>query len=125
MTGAPIVVTAQEEKIVDKELISSETSSDSKAALGDGEDGSEPSEEQRKSLRRIGDSMPLATWLVAIVELCERFTYYGCQGLFQNYISKPYKGNRGEGALGLGHRGATGLNTFFQFWCYRKPNLFP
>ncbi|TQB69084.1 hypothetical protein MPDQ_002379 [Monascus purpureus] len=27
----------------------------------------------------------------------------------------------GRGALGMGHQGATGLTTFFQFWCYVTP----
>lgn len=60
----------------------------------------------------------MSAWLVAIVELCERFTYYGMQGLFQNYIELPLDGSQGRGALGMGHQGATGLTTFFQFWCY-------
>ena len=81
-------------------------------------DGVLPTEEERKTLRHIGDPLPKAAFLVAVVELCERFTYYGAQGLFQNYIQRPLDGSQGRGALGMGHQGATGLNTFFQFWCY-------
>ena len=120
MTGAPITVAIDEKNAVLEQTLGN-ASTDSDAASGtleDGADGDVPNEIQRKTLRRMGDSMPAATWLVAVIELCERFTYYGCQGLFQNYIQKPYKGTLGQGALGLGHRGATGLNTFFQFWCY-------
>lgn len=62
----------------------------------------------------------MSAFLIAIVELCERFTYYGCQGLFQNYISNKPNGTDGARGLGLGHQGATGLNTFFQFFCYCK-----
>lgn len=77
-----------------------------------------------------------------MVELCERFTCeskgrafilstawltdrvdYGCQGLFQNYISNSPEGYDGSPGLGLGHAGATGLNTFFQFFCYITPIL--
>jgi POT family proton-dependent oligopeptide transporter len=59
-----------------------------------------------------------------MVELCERFTYYGCQGLFQNYIQRKYDGSDGgPGALGMGQKGATGLSTFFQFFCYITPIL--
>ncbi|KAF1969841.1 di/tri peptide transporter 2 [Bimuria novae-zelandiae CBS 107.79] len=84
-------------------------------------DGEVPTEEEKKTLRRIGDPVPKAAFLVAIVELCERFTYYGASGLFQNYIQRPLDGSEGPGALGMGHQGATGLSTFFQFWCYVTP----
>lgn len=89
----------------------------------DGDDeirGEAPTEEEKRTLRRIGDPLPKSAFLVAIVELCERFTYYGASGLFQNYIQRPYDGSEGRGALGMGHQGATGLSTFFQFWCYGK-----
>lgn len=45
-------------------------------------------------------------------------SYYGCQGLFQNYISNRPNGADGAPGLGLGHQGATGLNLFFQWFCY-------
>lgn len=48
-------------------------------------------------------------------------TDYGCQGLFQNYISNSPDGTDGQRGLGLGHAGATGLNLFFQFFCYFTP----
>ncbi|KAF2118407.1 POT family-domain-containing protein [Lophiotrema nucula] len=85
--------------------------------------GEIPTAEERRSLRRIGEPLPKAAFLVAIVELCERFTYYGASGLFQNYIQRPLDGSEGRGALGMGHNGATGLSTFFQFWCYVTPIL--
>jgi POT family proton-dependent oligopeptide transporter len=47
-----------------------------------------------------------------------RYSYYGCQGLFQNYISNRPNGADGAPGLGLGHQGATGLNLFFQWFCY-------
>lgn len=87
-------------------------------ALADTPDGEEPNAEENKSLRHTAENLPLSAWLVAIVELCERFTYYGMSGLFQNYVQRPLDGSQGRGALGMGHRGATGLVTFFQFWCY-------
>ena len=82
-------------------------------------DGDEPNEFEKGSLRRVGENLPLSAFLIAIVELCERFTYYGCQGLFQNYISNDPDGADGFRGLGFDVRGATGLNTFFQFFCYR------
>jgi proton-dependent oligopeptide transporter, POT family len=60
------------------------------------------------------------------------------QGLFQNYVSNPKDGSEGRAGLGtdvliwrehtlimtgLGHAGATGLGTFFQFFCYITPIL--
>jgi POT family proton-dependent oligopeptide transporter len=41
----------------------------------DGEE--EPTEDEKKTLRRIGDKFPASAYLIAVVELCERFTYYG------------------------------------------------
>ena len=99
------------------------TPSDKGIGLVDGEehDGyseERPTEEEKKTLRHIGEPLPKAAFLVAIVELCERFTYYGASGIFQNYVQRPLDGSLGRGALGMGHQGATGLTTFFQFWCY-------
>jgi proton-dependent oligopeptide transporter, POT family len=57
---------------------------------------------------------------VVVVELCERFTFYGLSPPFQNYIqNKPT--DSPPGYLGLGEQGATGLGDFFQFWCYVCP----
>ncbi|KAJ5209916.1 Major facilitator superfamily domain general substrate transporter [Penicillium cf. griseofulvum] len=84
-------------------------------------DGGEPTLSEKTSLRHVAENLPLAAWLVAVVELCERFTYYGMSGLFQNYIQRPRDGSQGRGALGMDHQGATGLTTFFQFWCYVTP----
>ncbi|CAG8252637.1 unnamed protein product [Penicillium salamii] len=86
-------------------------------------DGEEPTFAEKTSLRHVAENLPLSAWLVAIVELCERFTYYGMSGLFQNYIQRPLDGSQGRGALGMDHQGATGLTTFFQFWCYVTPIL--
>lgn len=42
------------------------------------EDGTEiPVEEDLAQLRRISDSLPFRTYLIAYVELAERFSYYG------------------------------------------------
>ncbi|KAJ4287354.1 peptide transporter ptr2 [Kalmusia sp. IMI 367209] len=100
---------------------SSPASSHAVVEEDDGLGGDIPTEEEKHTLRRIGDKVPKAAFLVAVVELCERFTYYGASGLFQNYIQRPLDGRDGPGALGMGHQGATGLSTFFQFWCYVTP----
>lgn len=87
---------------------------------GDTPDGEEPNDHEKRTLRRIGENLPMSAFLIAIVELTERFTYYGAQGLFQNYINNKPNGADGARGLGLGHQGATGLNIFFQFFCYGK-----
>ncbi|KAJ5325188.1 Peptide transporter [Penicillium brevicompactum] len=84
-------------------------------------DGGEPTLSEKSGLRHVAENLPISAWLVAIVELCERFTYYGMSGLFQNYVQRPLDGSQGRGALGMDHQGATGLTTFFQFWCYVTP----
>ncbi|KAI2085171.1 peptide transporter ptr2 [Ophidiomyces ophidiicola] len=94
-----------------------------KEADGPTADGDEPTEEEKRTLKHVAESLPISAWLVAVVELSERFTYYGMQGLFQNYVQRPLDGTLGRGALGLGHQAATGLTTFFQFWCYVTPIL--
>jgi len=81
-------------------------------------DGEEPNEYEKRTLRRVGENLPASAFLIAIVELTERFTYYGAQGLFQNYINNRPDGSDGARGLGLGHQAATGLNLFFQWFCY-------
>jgi POT family proton-dependent oligopeptide transporter len=48
--------------------------------------GPAPTEEEWKSLREVADSVPKSAFLVILIEFCERFTYYGLSGPFQNYI---------------------------------------
>ncbi|ROW03619.1 hypothetical protein VPNG_07179 [Cytospora leucostoma] len=85
-------------------------------------DGGEPTDEEKQTLRKVADKLPWSAFLVCVIELCERFTYYGLSGPFQNYIENSYGGTL-PGAIGLGQTGATGLTDFFQFWCYVTPVL--
>ncbi|KAJ3575012.1 hypothetical protein NP233_g1374 [Leucocoprinus birnbaumii] len=89
-----------------------------------------PTEEERITLRRVADSLPWNAYLIAFVELAERFSFYGSQVVFTNFIQQGLPpgshtgagGPHGQsGALGLGQQSATGLNTFYQFWCYVTP----
>ena len=50
-----------------------------------------------------------------IVELCERFTFYGLTPPFQNYIQNGPNDDP-AGYLAMGQQAATGLGDFFQFW---------
>lgn len=107
----------------EKPHLDSNSSAPSLQEEDDGLGGVRPTKEELNTLRKVGEPLPKSAFLVAIVELCERFTYYGASGIFQNYIQRPYDGSEGRGALGMGHQGATGLSTFFQFWCYVTPIL--
>ena len=40
-------------------------------------EGGEPNEHEKHTLRRVGENLPASAYLIAIVELTERFTYYG------------------------------------------------
>lgn len=90
-------------------------------------DGDEPTDQEFAELRHIGDKIPISAWLVAVVELAERFTYYGITGPFQNYMQNKRDDPLHPGALGLGQSSATALQYFFQFckYIYRKSSRRP
>ncbi|KAF1849646.1 POT family protein [Cucurbitaria berberidis CBS 394.84] len=74
---------------------------------------------ERANLRRIPDKLPMVALLILVVELGERFTYFGLSGPMQNYINNPYApGSDLPGALGKGQAVATALGNFFKFWAY-------
>ena len=52
-------------------------------------DKPEPTAEEWAELREVSDAIPKAAFLVILVEFCERFTYYGLSGPFQNYVQSP------------------------------------
>ncbi|KAJ5301921.1 Major facilitator superfamily domain general substrate transporter [Penicillium antarcticum] len=75
--------------------------------------------------RRIPDKFPRIALLILVVELGERFTYFGLSGPMQNYIKwvklavNPYDpGSDLPGALGRGQAVASALGNFFKFWAY-------
>ena len=45
--------------------------------VGGGELEEFPTEEERRTLRRVSGAVPWTAYTVALVELCERFSYYG------------------------------------------------
>jgi proton-dependent oligopeptide transporter, POT family len=59
--------------------------------------------------------------LVVLVELCERASFYGCKGVWTNYIKNRFDDPGTPGMLGLGPQGALGLGKFFAFWAYTTP----
>ncbi|KAI8377943.1 POT family-domain-containing protein [Radiomyces spectabilis] len=96
----------------------------SKVFVVDGETRTEPTNEDWKHLREVADNIPKSAYLVILLEFCERFTYYGLSGPFQNYIQHPNPPSYPAelpGAMGKGQQTATALTTFFQFWCYVTP----
>ncbi|CAI6335066.1 unnamed protein product [Periconia digitata] len=90
----------------------------------DAELGNAPTPSELVTLPKVSDKLPWGAFLVAIVELCERFAYYGLSGPFQNYMANKYHDPNGlPGALGLAQSGATAFNNAFQLWCYVTPIL--
>ena len=81
-----------------------------------------PTEEELATLRHVGGKIPLSCWLIGIVELSERFSYYGLSAPFQNYMQNG-PNDSPKGLLELNGSGATGISYFFQFWCYITPIL--
>lgn len=78
------------------------------------EDFEAPTEEEMQTLRHVGGKIPMRCWLIAIVELSERFSYYGLSAPFQNYME--YGPNDSpKGVLSLNSQGATGLSYFSSF----------
>jgi len=89
-----------------------------------------PSEEEKFTLRRVPDRIPWNAYLIAFVEMAERFSYYGTAVVYTNFIQQPLPVNshtgaggahNQSGALGLGQRASTGISTFNQFWVYVIP----
>lgn len=88
----------------------------------DDEDYEEPTEEELKTLRHVPSKIPFRCYMIAIVELAERFSYYGLSTPFQNYMANGPE-DTPKGLLQLNSTGANGLSYFFQFWCYVTPIL--
>ena len=77
----------------------------------------------KQFLYELGPSTVFVSYnrLVVIVELCERFSFYGCKGVWGNYIKNAYNDPETPGMLGMGPQGAAGLAKFFCFWAYTTP----
>lgn len=106
----------------------------SQNAVYEKDDEEHPTEEEKVILRRVADAIPFAAFTIVIVELCERFAFYGLSGVYQNYLQNPLPpGGKGTGApasvddpvpagaLGLGQATATGLQQAFAAFSYIFP----
>ncbi|MBW0494124.1 hypothetical protein O181_033839 [Austropuccinia psidii MF-1] len=87
-----------------------------------------PTQEDFNQLTRVPGKINLAVYLIALVELVERFSFYGSIVVFTNFIQHPLPKNSTTGAshsqtgaLGLGQQTATAITTFNQFWVYFCP----
>lgn len=98
--------------------------------LGISPDGSEPTESELHTLRRVADKIPWNIYTIAFIELCERFSYYGTTAVFTNFLQQPRPSRTGagfdpdnvqSGALGLGQRKSFSVTTFNSFWQYCMP----
>ncbi|KAL1745382.1 POT family-domain-containing protein [Schizophyllum fasciatum] len=99
------------------------------------EDGRAPTPEEKVTLRHVSAPIPWSSYVVCVVELAERASYYGVSGVFTNFIQRPLPaGGNGAGApapgtqasagaLGLGLQTATALVTLFNFLAYVTPMM--
>lgn len=53
--------------------------------------------------------------------MCERFSFYGCRGVWANYIKNRADDPETPGMLGMGPQGSVGLSKFFTWWAYTAP----
>ncbi len=76
-----------------------------------------PTQRESATLKRVAGKIPKAAWFIIIVELCERFAYYGIMGPLQNYMQYSPSSSAASsqenqvvsGVLGIGQSGATAL----------------
>ncbi|KAH6888130.1 POT family-domain-containing protein [Thelonectria olida] len=88
------------------------------ASDSDNEDYPPPTKDERATLRKVSDKIPWSSYLLCIVELAERASYYGTKTVFNNYMQFPLpKGGNGAGAVAKddpnGHAGALGKGLQF------------
>ncbi|KAM0252601.1 hypothetical protein ACHAQJ_007638 [Trichoderma viride] len=99
-------------------------------------DGRDPTEEEKATLRKVADTIPLISWVLCIAELAERASYYGASQVFNDYMQFPLpEGGNGSGAVPKsnpnGHAGAlneglqfsSAFSTLFTFLAYVFPIL--
>jgi hypothetical protein len=48
-----------------------------------------PTEKELKTLRRVTVPLPWTAYLLCIVELAERGSYFGCRQVFANFVNNP------------------------------------
>ncbi|KAJ7026811.1 oligopeptide transporter [Mycena alexandri] len=91
---------------------------DLKAVEGHPNLGFAPTAEELSGLRHVSGAVPPGAWLVALLALSERCTYYGLTAPLQNYMQNNRDDPLHPGALGLGQSAATRLSYFLTFFVY-------
>jgi dipeptide/tripeptide permease len=94
-----------------------------------------PTTEERATLRKVSDKIPMVSYALCFVEFAERASYYGVRSVFSNFLQfgLPKGGNgagappRGTqktaGALGKGLQFSSAFVLLFQFLSYVVPIL--
>ncbi|KAF1991212.1 H+/oligopeptide symporter [Aulographum hederae CBS 113979] len=102
----------------------------------DGNDADRPTEEEKRTLRRVAGKLPTIAYVICAVEFAERASYYGVQPLISNYVNRPLPvGGNGygapaagtqqtAGALGLGTVKSTAVSQSFSMLVYALPVFF-
>uniref|UniRef100_A0A8H7N574 Uncharacterized protein n=1 Tax=Bionectria ochroleuca TaxID=29856 RepID=A0A8H7N574_BIOOC len=92
-----------------------------------------PTKEESATLRRVPGKLPAVAYLLCLAEFCERASYFGCQGLYSNFVNRPMPdGGNGygappigtqqtPGALGMGQAKANAVNQSVNFLAYALP----
>lgn len=95
-----------------------------------------PTEEEKRTLRKVAGSMPASAYYLCAVEFAERASYYGCYQVYKNFIRAPLPAdgngagasapgsNLTAGALGRGSVVATAMTESFKFLAYALPVYF-
>ncbi|KAL8790862.1 MAG: hypothetical protein Q9195_006187 [Heterodermia aff. obscurata] len=65
------------------------------------------------TLPRVADNIPLSVWLVALLTMAERFSFYGLSAPFQNYMQNPRNDRLRPGAFGWGQSTASEVSNAF------------
>ncbi|KAI5359360.1 putative proton-dependent oligopeptide transporter family, MFS transporter superfamily [Septoria linicola] len=90
--------------------------SERSTSISDNEEYPTPTREESKNLRKVADSIPVTAWLLCVVELAERASYYGVNTVFSNFMQFPLpKGGNGAGAVGSPNQTAGALGKGLQF----------
>ncbi|KAI1764620.1 PTR2-domain-containing protein [Hypoxylon sp. FL1150] len=119
----------------DVSKIESRTSSQEDARhVVDDEAHPPPTDEERKTLRKVFDTIPPVAWALCLVELAERCSFYGVRAVFNNYLQFPLpqggpgtgaidpdRPNDHAGALNFGLQTASALGLLFSFLAYVIP----
>lgn len=63
-----------------------------------------PTAEEKATLRKVADSIPYVSYMLCLVELAERASFYGVKTVFNNFMQFPLpEGGDGSGAVPKGN----------------------